>query len=386
MTHRIGLGLPILGDAFIAYSTFLFGHTVDYDIRASYPAKILGFGYGFLVLIAVAAYTANLAAFSTLAGVSGYMESMEQAIEANVVVCAPIALQRDLEKLWPQASFKYYVSQFDDMFGVLDSGACGLLLVSELDSRQSEDALNGFCARDMVVTKSVALETPIGFAVDTRYVAGLSFWMEQAEQSGITFASFEASTRSKPQCSLEVPDVEVDGLVSLTPTNFAFPFFVLFVCTAIAVAVHVLEDRRVRRKGKAEEEEEEELLLLKTNGSVNLGLSTMENETAETPGGWTSTLSMDSQPSSMWLKHGETSEAADSSIRQEVSKNKKENKAGLLGQNLGMGAIQEDQKSTTPEQSLISTPSIIPIVMGEPPQRRLSRSIPHSRRRHPSLG
>jgi hypothetical protein len=79
---RMWLGLRIFGDAFIAYSTFFFGHTVDYDIRASYPAKILSFGYGFLVLIAVAAYTANLAAFLTLAGVSSYIETMD--VEASL--------------------------------------------------------------------------------------------------------------------------------------------------------------------------------------------------------------------------------------------------------------------------------------------------------------
>ena len=55
--QRTRLCLWIGLDSFLAQSTFFFGHTVEYDMEANMSTKILGFGYAFLVLIVIAAYT-----------------------------------------------------------------------------------------------------------------------------------------------------------------------------------------------------------------------------------------------------------------------------------------------------------------------------------------
>ena len=259
-------------DAFIAYSMFFFGHTCNYDIKASYPAKILNFGFGFLILIAVSAYTANLAAFLTLQGVSNYISSMEAAVRQTVVLCAPIALKQDLIQIWPKAIFEFYASSTDDMFDKYDTGICGALVGSYFDMRQSKSIIDGLCAREIIRTDSIAMEIPLGFAASPDHVAGLSFWMEEAEKEGITFESFAAEYQPELSCSLDVPEVEVDPLASLTPANFVLPFCVLLVCAGVAVGLHLYQkhlDRLASRKAKVEEEA---IMLKRTAGSEEHGL------------------------------------------------------------------------------------------------------------------
>jgi hypothetical protein len=89
----------------------------------------LSFGYGFLVLIAVAAYTANLAAFLTVAGVSNYIETMNDAISRHVVMCAPLVLAMDLKQKWPDAIFVFY-TEMEVPLQMFDKDECGAIVAS----------------------------------------------------------------------------------------------------------------------------------------------------------------------------------------------------------------------------------------------------------------
>ena len=51
------------------------------DVEARLPMKIIHFGFGFGILISVAAYTANLAAFLTISAIEDYVGNiMDEAI------------------------------------------------------------------------------------------------------------------------------------------------------------------------------------------------------------------------------------------------------------------------------------------------------------------
>ena len=62
------------------------------------------FGFGFLILIVVSAYVANLAAFLTMS-VPNYIGTMEEVVAAGLTVCANPVIKEELEHLWPKAKF-----------------------------------------------------------------------------------------------------------------------------------------------------------------------------------------------------------------------------------------------------------------------------------------
>jgi hypothetical protein len=83
-------------DSFLANTTYLFGHTVEFDVASSLPMKFLNFGFGFVIIISVAAYTANLAVFLTISAVADYVGSMDEVIKTKTRVCGHPALKDDL--------------------------------------------------------------------------------------------------------------------------------------------------------------------------------------------------------------------------------------------------------------------------------------------------
>ena len=57
-------------DAILEKGVFFFSAGIEQDNGASLPHKVLMFGYGFFILIAISAYVANLAAFLTRSGLT----------------------------------------------------------------------------------------------------------------------------------------------------------------------------------------------------------------------------------------------------------------------------------------------------------------------------
>ena len=73
----------------------------------SLPLKTMLFGFGFLILIAVSAYVANLAAFLTKTNQESVLP-MTQAVKAGTRICAHPAIRDELELVWTDADFYFH--------------------------------------------------------------------------------------------------------------------------------------------------------------------------------------------------------------------------------------------------------------------------------------
>lgn len=208
------------------------------------PQKILSLGYAFLVLIAVAAYTANLAAFLTLSGVSDFISSMDEAILRRIPLCAHPVIAEDLSRVWSGATFVYDADYdgdvYEGMLGLYDAGKCGAIVAGMSDVRNSHSLMESFCSRELASTGSLVLEKPVAFPINEKYVAAFSYWMFEAEQNGITFGGYEAKSQPPVVCPLEISTEQksVDDLLPMTAENFALPFLILSICALLALALH----------------------------------------------------------------------------------------------------------------------------------------------------
>lgn len=203
--------------------------------------KVLLVGYAFLILVAVASYTANLAAFLTIAGVSSYISSMEEAIYTNTPICIHPTLQDELESVWPEATFVVNTARqgTDGMLEFYKAGKCSVLASSMLEVRSNAQLMDEFCKLGLVSTGSLVLENPIAFPVAERYAGGLSYWLFHAEKQGITFDSFAEASYPPLLCSLKLSLNDADSeLASLSPENFALPFILCATCIILAVLLH----------------------------------------------------------------------------------------------------------------------------------------------------
>ena len=106
-----------------------FSAGVDQDEHASLPNKLLLFGFGFFILIAVSAYVANLAAFLTLSTTES-VNTMNGAVAAGMKICAHPALKAELEVAWPDAKFYFNEQAMDVSMYLLLSGNIFLNLLS----------------------------------------------------------------------------------------------------------------------------------------------------------------------------------------------------------------------------------------------------------------
>ena len=83
--YRTTTLLSIFFDSFLASANDGFGQSVEFDMASTLSKKLLNFGFSFLILVVLAAYTANLAAFLTIQGDTNgdYIRSVEEAILTN---------------------------------------------------------------------------------------------------------------------------------------------------------------------------------------------------------------------------------------------------------------------------------------------------------------
>jgi hypothetical protein len=286
LLERAGIFGRVLLDSFLAATTYFFGHTVEFDVEASLAMKILNFGFGFVILISVAAYTANLAAFLTISAVGDYLGSMEKVIATKTRVCGPPALRDDLQNVWPGAEWVFNTENPDLYEGIIenfDAGLCKAIAAGNFDVLSNAIIMGNFCDRGLVSTGSLVVEKSMGFPTCSDLAAGLSHWMAEAEKQRITFDSFEMNARPPEQCTLRVDEeADFDELLPLTAENFALPFLVLLVCAVFAVVLHLSITRRHKNQFSGVSEKsggtdvEDKRLLGGTNGGVSKGKDDLE--------------------------------------------------------------------------------------------------------------
>lgn len=256
--------LMVVLQSSVEQAHFLFAGDVSHDLQATASQKVLSFGYSFLVLIVVATYTANLAAFLTLSGANDYISSMDDAIDQGVSLCVHKVLTKDLKRVWPeatlvnasQATFSNDSIRDDPNLAMLelyDNKTCSAIVTGLSDIRNDVVLMDNFCERNLVKSGEPVLEIPIGFPIKKEYVAAIShlIYRGQKQENKITYASFEQN-RQPPlpnMCSfhLSIKKNNADELLPMTPLNFLLPIALLLACAIVSTVVHVMRVQHRRR-------------------------------------------------------------------------------------------------------------------------------------------
>jgi hypothetical protein len=256
--YRATTLLNIIFDSFLASANDTFGQSVEFDMASTLSKKLLNFGFSFLILVVAAAYTANLAAFLTIEGDTNghYIRSVEEAMLTKTPLCGHIALKSELITAWPGANWVFTeASEGDGYVGMLenfDAGNCGGLIGGKGDLLGDTILMNKFCARNLVDTNTMILEKPVAFPACKDMVAGISYWIYEAERRGIAFESYQDASQPPQVCQMSISDNDADGeqedLRPLTPANFALPLLTVVLCCLIATILQLRHQTMVHRR------------------------------------------------------------------------------------------------------------------------------------------
>jgi len=238
-------------DACLQKGLFFCSAGVEQDENATLPHKLLLFGFGFFILISVSAYVANLAAFLTKSTIDS-VSTMDAAIQAGLTICAHPALKAEFEIAWPDAKF-YFHQEGREFSGVLedyDAGQCEVMAIGLEDTSMDVTFLEKMCARSLVYTSSLVMETPMAFPIRSDLAAGLSYWMYQGERYNT--ASMQTAKDAFPQetsCEVQLSSENSDtsDYDEIVVRDFLFPIIFFGVCAGLAVIIHIFHLNNVSK-------------------------------------------------------------------------------------------------------------------------------------------
>ena len=250
----------LIFDAILEKGMFFFSAGIEQDTGASLPHKVLMFGFGFFILIAVSAYVANLAAFLTQTGLEKSVGSMKEVIDGNIPICGHPALEEEIRLKWPDGKwvFPFDGSGFDGMLESYAKGECKVLAIGREDTIMDVNFISKLCELGLVYTESLVTENPIAFPINPQLASAFSYWMYLGEK---TFSieldsakqAFIEENDIKPQCEVELSQLsgaeEVDDFTRVSSSNMFLPIMAFVGCALTAVILQLVDERN-RRKGR----------------------------------------------------------------------------------------------------------------------------------------
>ena len=240
-------------DAILEKGMFFFSAGIEQDTGASLPHKVLMFGFGFFILIAVSAYVANLAAFLTQSGlVETEFRTMKQVIDKNARICGHPALEGDLRLIWPKANWIFPTDGPDGIFGMFeayDRGDCKVLAIGRESAFEHVESI---CEHGLVFTDVLIHEIPIAFPIRPQLASAFSYWVYTAEKSyGYSFESAKQAyikeTEIKKQCEIELSNLnqeEADDFAPVSESNMFLPIMAFAICAFIAVVLQLIHENK----------------------------------------------------------------------------------------------------------------------------------------------
>ena len=252
----------LLLDAFLEKGMFFFSAGIEQDMGASLPHKVLMFGFGFFILIAVSAYVANLAAFLTQSGLEKSVGSMQLVVERNIPICGHRALKEEFQLDYPKANW-LFPSEFSSGGGYMSMleayarGDCKVLTFGREETGMNVNVLKRMCELDLVYTDILVHENPIAFPIKKELASSFSYWMYAAETlHDMDFKSkkqeFIDNNDINPQCEVELSQLnngEADDFARVSPGNMFFPIMLFVACALIAAVLQVYHDS-ITKKGR----------------------------------------------------------------------------------------------------------------------------------------
>lgn len=227
----------------------LFGGAVYESLNINQAQKVINFGWGLMILIIIASYTANLAAHLTNLQTKPYYKTMEDAIAGGARICAMSGLKGDASARWPRASF-VYMESLQEITRSFEADDCDAVASGLPEIRMAPDVLTFFCEHNLVSSGIIVQSIPIGMPAAPDIVGGLSHWIRAAESEGIRYLDFLRLYEPPMDhgCSLEIKTTVAQGMLQLTVTDMFFCFALLAVCILLSVVVKLC-GHRIERFG-----------------------------------------------------------------------------------------------------------------------------------------
>jgi len=243
-TPRLGCFIwgRLVTDEALRMGTYFASAGIEQDTGASLPAKLLLFGFASFTLVVVSAYVANLAAFLTR-DVKQYVGTIEAATKKEWKICALPWTKDELVRVYPDTRWVFTsagTSSYDALLNELDAGKCKAIV----DGFPNLDLRNKLCERKLVITRSVVMENSVAWPIRTDYVAGLSYWIYEAEKKhGLKLDSIKKRYEDKaeqPKCNvLDEGDAHADEDARISATNLFFPCFVFGAYAIVAICLQI---------------------------------------------------------------------------------------------------------------------------------------------------
>lgn len=109
------------------------------------------------------------------------------------------------------------------MLGDYLADKCQVLAVGYEDTILDSLFLEELCQADLVYTKSVILEIPIALPCREDLSSGLSYWILEGKQKGVTLESAKEKYRASTTCNVHYGDVEDDTVRYMVHYCFQYP-------------------------------------------------------------------------------------------------------------------------------------------------------------------
>ena len=184
------------------------------DEGQSSAQTIAWVGWSFLILIVVAAYTANLAAFLLRGSASYYIKSMDQAIAEEKIVCVALAVKAELEIRYPGARLRglSFSGEFAEDYTAND---CDAVVWSMPVVQRLPSTARFICDMNLVAV-DIVLEKPWAFPASPELAPSITYWMEQLRaKTGATYVeTFEQKYYADTCTDLDFLEAEMLGIAT----------------------------------------------------------------------------------------------------------------------------------------------------------------------------
>ncbi|CAE7862614.1 GLR3.4 [Symbiodinium sp. KB8] len=203
--------------------------------------KLLSAAVSFFILVVLASYTASLASILVIQRQSvGTISNIEEAIDRDIPICAPLALLRTFSSVFPRATF-VESPEARNAPRLMYSGACGALIMSQVSIDSMHAGLlrehdcnavasgsiseeEGRCERDflgnprddcnLMRVGDLLWSVPISFPVGERMAHSMSWAVTYAMTNGLMEEMKKLNREVFPvsHCDVEDERTEEDGL------------------------------------------------------------------------------------------------------------------------------------------------------------------------------
>ena len=217
-----------------AFFEMLGGSPVEVEKRTN-AQKLIVLSWGFFIVVTLAAYTANLAAFLTVNDATYKYESIDACIDADCKLCVYTSvsnvLSSQLATLYPAATFTPVSSRMRLVDMVAD-GRCDAALFGDY-SFYEHPAYWKNCKVTFI--GGLVASIPVGWPTRGDFATTISYWIIAAIEDG-TWTSILDSY--KPDYTCSSVDENLNDVSQMGPEEFAGPMFILMAGSVLSVILH----------------------------------------------------------------------------------------------------------------------------------------------------